>query len=371
LTRALVLALALLAACSGKKAAAPAARDAGDGGGSGSGDGSGSAVAAVDAAPLLSPQIATLPGTIWFIEDGQPARTWRLRAGAKKALGANLFPSASRFAGKQVVIESAGTGDAGSERLVLVDDAGGRSPIGEPGFAVRDPAVDPAGKWIVVAANVDDHSELFRIDAARPERQVRITTNPEGNFHPTPIGPRSVAFASSRDGDSEIYRADVDGKRVQRLTAFHKDDWAPIASPDGKTIAFQSDREGPVRLFLMAADGTGQRRLTDRTEPDRDEVQLAWSADGARVAYVVEKGEAKQVVLHQLADGVARVVTPDDAADTEPAFSPDGAWLVVARSRKRADGDEHELWALPLAGNGPQVRLTMSQATEGLPRWMP
>lgn len=322
-------------------------------------------------AGALAPEVARLPGAIWYVVDGNPAALYRLAGGVARRIGDGLFPTGARLDGKQLAIRSKGTTDPDNEQLVVVDDGGAVTPAGVAAFSVREPAVDPAGGWVVVAANRDGHSELYVLRPAALATMTAITENPEGNFHPTALRGRAVAFASSRDGDSEIYRAEVDGTHVQRLTAFYKDDWDPVASPDGGTVAFLSDREGPARIFVMAPDGTGQRRLTDRTEPEIEEAEPAWSPDGARVAYVAQRGADRRVVVHDVGTGAERIVTPDGAADSEPAWSPDGAWLVVARARQVGADTEHDLWAVradPSAG--PPVQLTIGGGTEGVAHWV-
>jgi TolB protein len=154
---------------------------------------------------------------------------------------------------------------------------------------------------------------------------------------------------------------DALGKQHQRLTAFHRDDWNALPSPDGKTIAFVSDREGPPRIFLMKSDGTQLRRLTDRAEADTDEEAPSWSPDGTTIAYVAAvAGKSSQVWLHDLGTSKARAVTPTPigAKDVEPAWSPDGKWVVVVR--------DDDLWAT----NGvDHVQITAGAAVERLPRW--
>ena len=140
-----------------------------------------------------------------------------------------------------------------------------------------------------------------------------------------------------------------------RLTAFHRDDWQPTPSPDGKTIAFASDREGAPRIFVMRADGAEQHRLTARSSGE--ESDPAWSPDGRSIAYVIDGG----VVVHELATGKERAVTPPGSRDGEPAWSPDGAWLAVTRGGA--------IWAVPLGG-GDAIRVTAGKGVEHLPRWL-
>jgi TolB protein len=115
---------------------------------------------------------------------------------------------------------------------------------------------------------------------------------------------------SSRDGDAELYAG------TRRLTAFHRDDFDPVPSPDGKSLVFTSDREGTARLFTMAVDGTNLVRLTSRA--GGDESDAVWSPDGSQIAYV--------------ADGHVWIGDRDYGAGSEPAFAPDGKWLAIARA---------------------------------------
>lgn len=290
-----------------------------------------------------------LPGTIWFVEDARGPTLVRLSGGARSVIGRELYPSAHRLPdGRLVAIASRGDGSAESEQVALVGADGRVERIGPAAMQVRDPAVDPRGRWIVVAANLDGHSDLYRIELPRGA-VTRLTNNAEGNYRPALIG-ESVVYVSSRDGDSEIYRDDT------RLTAFHRDDWEPTPSSDGRTIAFLSDRDGTPRIYLMNPDGTHLRRLTTH---EGEEAAPTWSHDGKQLAYVM----GGQVWVHDVTTGSARAVSPPGVDDLEPSFSPDGRWLAVARVR----GHESDIWALSLDGAEPVLVAKGAR----LPRWQP
>lgn len=259
------------------------------------------AILALAACASEEPARPKLPGTLWYMHGPTLVRDI---GGVKTTIGRDVYPSAYALPdGRLVAVSSRGDGDSG-EQLVLV---GARlERIGPLAAQVRDPVVDKAGN-IVAALNLDGHSEIYRITPGG--ETTRLTNDAAGNYHPAIAGDE-VIYVSSRDGDAELYAG------TRRLTAFYKDDFDPVPSPDGKTLVFASDREGPTRLFTMALDGTNLARLTTRTG-EGEESDAVWSPDGSRIAYV--------------ADGHVWIGDRDLGAGSEPAWSLDGKWLAVTR----------------------------------------
>src|SRR5262249_17792051 len=75
-------------------------------------------------------------------------------------------------------------------------------------------------------------------------------------------GGREIAFASTRDGNNNVYVMNADGSNQSRLTTNAADDWYPSWSPDGSKLAFTSNRDGNTETYVMNTDGSGQTRVT-------------------------------------------------------------------------------------------------------------
>ena len=87
-----------------------------------------------------------------------------------------------------------------------------------------------------------------------------------------------IAFSSTRDGNSEIYVMDIDGRNHVRLTYDPGTDEDPSWSPDGERIAFVSRRSGVRQIYVMDSDGQNLVRLTEESVNS----EPTWSPDGKK-----------------------------------------------------------------------------------------
>jgi Tol biopolymer transport system component len=74
------------------------------------------------------------------------------------------------------------------------------------------------------------------------------------------ISPDGKTIVFTYKGD--LYKVASSGGRALPLTFHEAEDFMPVWSHDGKSIAFASDRYGNFDIFLMAADGGEAKRLT-------------------------------------------------------------------------------------------------------------
>ncbi len=321
---------------------------------------------------VIEPAAAKLSGELWFTEGASPHRVMKLAGGKATEIGkgsaavfGGLYPTQHRLKdGRVLAITSFGDGRPDGERLVLVTSNGSITTLGDPAMAVRDPTLSPDGSWIVSAVQTEGITNLVLLEIASGAQKA-LTTHREGNFTPVAISKDAIAFVSSRDGDSEIYRMNVDGTNVQRLTAFHREDYEPAIDASGKQLAFTSDREQKVpRIFVVVPDGTGVRRLTKNEDPSAEESMVVWSPKHtAHFAYTLKRdGHAKVVAVN---GAVEKVLTPPNTNDSEVAFSPDGNWLVLVRERvpEKRGGASHASESHASASGASQSHASASGAS--------
>ena len=108
--------------------------------------------------------------------------------------------------------------------------------------------------------------ERFGVYYLRPTPVRPIQTTPTATA-PLPEedvkGSSKIAFFSDRDGNSELYVINFDGRDLTRFTDRLACDFTHAWSPEGGAIAFHSSRDDSnTNMFVMSADGSNQVRLT-------------------------------------------------------------------------------------------------------------
>jgi Tol biopolymer transport system component len=188
-------------------------------------------------------------------------------------------------------------------KLVIRDMRDKRDALFDPGSDrahVGNPAIDAHAGRIVFSLPRTVGQQLVSVNFEGRDLRY-LTSQSEGIDDwaaPSPDG-KSLAFATSRDGDFEIYAARADGSRPRRLTASTGLDIRPAWSPDGRQLAFTSLRDGNYEIYLVDADGSRPRRLTHH--PERDDFPQ-WHPDGQRLLTISERSGQFDLYLWDLAE---------------------------------------------------------------------
>ena len=117
------------------------------------------------------------------------------------------------------------------------------------------PTFSPDGRWMAYVSDKD----IYLMNLATKERHW-LTEGRSPDWSPDG---ESIVFTSSRSGQSNIYKIDVNGEAVQQLTN-EASNGNPSWSPDGESIIFSSNRDPGIFLsvYVMTADGRTKKADT-------------------------------------------------------------------------------------------------------------
>jgi dipeptidyl aminopeptidase/acylaminoacyl peptidase len=215
---------------------------------------------------------------------------------------------------------------------------------------------------------------------------------------------------------SAIWVMDESTGVPRQFSSGAKCDSSPRWSPDGTALAFLSDREGNKnQVWVMPAAGGEARRLTNMKHGVSD---LCWSPDGAWIAFTSEirpdgkitndeepardartkereerdESERLRVVTRlqfrwdgrgllegrshlfkiNMENGELVRLTEGDYHHNEPAWSPDGAYIVVCadRAEDRDANLSQDLWLIDVETKAAR-QLTDGTADASMPTWSP
>ena len=132
-----------------------------------------------------------------------------------------------------------------------------------------DPSLAPDGKLLAFLSGRPGRAMIYLMDSRETEKDVRRLSF-VGKFHATPrFSPHAneLVFSSWVDNRFDLYRIDITGTSIVRLTKNFGSNESPTYSNDGEFIAFSSQRvlsrtKATHDIYVIDRDGDVMAKLT-------------------------------------------------------------------------------------------------------------
>jgi TolB protein len=181
----------------------------------------------------------------------------------------------------------------------------------------------------------------------------------------TPDGKR-IVFGSNtaKEGNQEIYVAGTDGRGMDRLTFNGRVNAEPKVNPKtGNEIVFMSDRGGMPQIYKMNMSGADVQRLTDG---EGEAVNPVWHPSGQTFAFAWTRGFAPGNYNIFVMDAATRKydqLTHGAGLNENPAWAPDGVHLAFSSTREGGQ----QIWTM--LADGTQLKKLTTRGRNLRPVW--
>jgi dipeptidyl aminopeptidase/acylaminoacyl peptidase len=245
---------------------------------------------------------------------------------------------------------------------------------------VSEPQISPDGKWVAYTVSTPDMdanrnaSNIWMVPTAGGE-SIQLTQSGHDSSPVWSPDGKTIAFLSSRDGDSQVYLLSMDGGEAHALT--HLSTGADIVkwSPDGKTIAFTSG------VYPDCSDDACNKKKDDEKEKNKVKAHVAehllyrhwthWNEGKRGHLFIV--GLDGDSAPRDLTPGADYDVPPDQRGGPEDInFSPEGKEIcfTAVTDKIEAISTNGDLFIVPVAGGEPK-RITTQSGFDGNPVYSP
>jgi TolB protein len=320
--------------------------------------------------------VLVLYGWMWDLGRGTQALGKRYLASSPNEAGARqvahefaadiigLFGGKSLF-GTHIYFTSTRTGH--KEIWMMDPDGGNQRQITRYNSISIQPAVSPDGTKIAFTSYLRSNPGIFvfSVDPVRDLRfyNQRASVNSSPSF--TPDG-KQIIYSSSAPNDRccRIFVANLDGSGLRPISSGAWIDTEPKVNPkNGNDIVFVSGRSGPQQIYRMNMDGADIERLT----PGEGEASNpSWHSGGQILAYAWTRGYATgnfNIFTMDVATRKYTQLTHSEGKNENPSWAPDGVHLVFMSTR----GGSTQIWTM--LADGTQPRQLTTQGTNLAPVW--
>jgi dipeptidyl aminopeptidase/acylaminoacyl peptidase len=245
---------------------------------------------------------------------------------------------------------------------------------------LSEPAISAEGKWAAYTVSTPDMdanrnaSNVWIVSTAGGEA-VQVTQSGHDNSPAWSPDGKTLAFISSRSGDSQIYLLSMEGGEAKKLTTLSTGADLFQWSPDGKTIAFTSE------VYLDCKDDACNQKRDEEKEKSKVKTRIYdhllyrhwdhWS-DGKRSHLFLMPADGS-AAAHDLTPEADYDIPPGERGEVSDfAFSPDGKEIcyTAVPDKMEAISTNGELFLVPVAGGEPK-KITSNPGFDGNPVYSP
>ncbi|MBQ7501777.1 PD40 domain-containing protein [bacterium] len=188
----------------------------------------------------------------------------------------------------------------------------------------------------------------YRIYTVRPDgRDLQPVLNLRRNCREPNLCAvnNEIVFSMFSDGSWNLYKTDLRGAYIERLTDSIHTDRHPVWSPDGETIVFETDRWGAGELACIDKNGENLRRLTNSGVSNSFPV---WSPDGKKLAFVSWRNGSPDIFTMNMPERELHPVTKKYLACFNPCWFADSENILFL-------GKSYKGYFVGKAGGGKSI----------------
>lgn len=220
---------------------------------------------------------------------------------------------------------------------------------------------------VFYATTQDGNSEIYSMNSQGGGKR-NITNNAASESRPdlSKDGTK-MTFTSNRSGNNEVYISDHLGGNPTNITNDSANDADSAISPDGSRIVFRSNRSGNPEIYVASIDGTSALNVSNHAADDEDPT---WSPDGTKIFFRSARDSNAEIYSVSPNGTGLTNITNTAANEVNPNVSPDGSRIVYAKAVGGTSSSFYEIFVASIDGSNP-VQVTSNSLQDTQPTWSP
>jgi serine/threonine protein kinase len=208
-----------------------------------------------------------------------------------------------------------------------------------------------------------------------PIPTITLTGTTAPTLEPTRMGGGhgEIAFASNRRGQPQIFVTDIDSGEWRQITDISDGACQPAWSPDGRYLLFISPCKGNqeeypgAQIFMIEVDNSDGDLIPLPSEPGGD-YDPAWSPDGEFIIFTSHRKTGRPRIYKMiLVDQSVSLISDKYSREKHPAWSSDGEAIAFVTAPKGLK----EIWVMDSDGSNKRQFSQTTDANNLYPDWSP